>query len=124
MSSLPDFDLNDSKFPQDIHLPLTTDCIFGDEVLFLRAASLYRLASPEGPGEFLNEFAKIPRFFPGSDFAAFLTNGPSLLTHLLDAYRSRDFARLETTMTRITDSYIRAFSTGTLIEDYYSLNTN
>ncbi len=124
LQTLQEVDLNTSAFPADLYLPLTTDCSFGDEVLFLRAASMYYLSSPEESREFLNEFAKIPRFFPDSDFAAFLTNGQTLLTGLVESYQAGDFERLAKTMTRITDAYIRAFSTGTVIHDYFSLNTN
>ncbi len=119
---LTDVDLNETGLSNGIVLPFTSDCTFGDEILFLRAASLYRLSEPRYSMAFLTEFANIPRFFPASDLAHFLTRDTSLLGSLTDAYEQHDFVFIETLVNRMIDAYVQTFSEGNLIEKNYSFN--
>lgn len=121
-AELKNVDLNQGRFPADLFLPLTNDCTFGDEILFLQAASLYKMSRPEDAMNFISEFAKIPRFFPDSDMARFLTNEPSLLASLIDHYQNGDTEKLTALLEKMIDSYLKAFSNGTLQEESYTLN--
>ncbi len=122
LASLDDIDLNDSRFPGSLFLPITNDCTFGDEVLFLRAASTYRLSGRDASEKFINEFAKIPRFFPNSDLALFLTNGNRILQRLIKAHEEKQHEIVHELVLRLINSYIKTFSNGTLIEEFYTFN--
>lgn len=121
-ATLKDINLNYSHFPPDIFLPLTNDCIFGDEILFLRAASMYKTSPTEDAMNYIAEFAKIPRFFPDSDMAKFLTNGQSILTSLIRYHENGDGEQVNKLLEKMIDSYLRAFSNGTLQEGSYTYN--
>ncbi len=118
LTSLSDLDLNYAEFPESLHLPITSDCSFGDEVLFLRAASMYRLSDPE----FVNEFAKIPRFFPNSDLARFITNGNTIMKRLLEYQKKEQHDKVNELVSKMVESYLKTFSNGTLIEELYTMN--
>jgi len=119
---LANIDLNHSRFPRDVYLPITYDCTFGDEVLFLRAASMFKLKQRFEPGTTLAEFAKIARFFPNSDLAGFLTNGEALLSQMLNRYEDKDFEELDRLINNLIASYVKSFSSGSLKEETYTLN--
>ncbi|MFQ5650491.1 MAG: hypothetical protein ACE5IY_11165 [bacterium] len=122
LASLRDIDMNDSRFPEHIYVPITNDCTFGDEILFLRAASMYKLSLQRRSGEFIDEFAKIPRFFPTSDLARFLTNGNHILTDLIEYQRKEQYDSLDALVLKMIKSYIKTFSNGTLMEEFYTFN--
>lgn len=122
IATLDDVNLNHVRFPEDIFLPLTNDCTFGDEVLFLKAASLYKVSKLDDAMNYIIEFAKIPRFFPNSDMARFLTNGQSLLVNLIAHYEKGETQQLSALLEKMIDSYLKAFSSGTLQEETYTLN--
>lgn len=122
LATLSDIDLNDTRFPEDIYLPITNDCTFGDELLFLRAASMYKLLPEGSADECINEFAKIPRFFPQSDLARFMTNGSQILTTLIAAHQLGQKHKVDELVSKMIDSYIKTFSSGPLIEEFYTLN--
>ncbi|NIR51891.1 hypothetical protein GWO43_25285 [candidate division KSB1 bacterium] len=122
INQLGDFDLNESHFPQYLYVPLTYDCTFGDELLFLRAASLYKSSNNTDPNEYIAEFAKIPRFFPESDVSKFLSNGEAILSRMIDYYEAGDSKSLNELLDRVINSYIKAFSKGTLREETYTFN--
>ncbi len=120
-AELEAIDLNDSHFPPDLFLPLASDRRFGDEILFLKAAALYKI-SPHAAGQYIAEFAKIPRFFPDSDMAKFLTNGPSLLASLMTHFDKGEIEQAAALVEKIIESYLKAFSSGTLKEESYTFN--
>lgn len=122
LKALSGFDLNESRFPVDIFLPLTHDRTFGDEVLFLRAASMFKMPEEYRPRDYVTEFAKIPRFFPNSDLARFLTNGNDIMTRIVEDYETHDSERLVRLVTKTIDSYLKTFSSGTLNENIYTQN--
>ncbi len=122
IAALEGVDLNQSRFPTDLFLPLTNDCTFGDEILFIKAASLYKVSKLNDAMDYIVEFAKIPRFFPDSDMAKFLTNGESLLTNLISHYEKGEAQQLSALLEKMIASYIKAFSNGTLQEETYTLN--
>lgn len=122
LTQLQNIDLNHSHFPRNVYLPITYDCTFGDEVLFLRAASMFKLKQSFEPGVTLSEFAKIPRFFPNSDLAGFLMNGQALLLQMLESYENKDFEELDALINNLIASYIKSFSSGSLKEETYTLN--
>ena len=119
---LQDLDLNETRFPEGVFVPLTADETFGDELLFLKAASQYRQTDGGDLQACLREFAKIPRFFPGSDLSRFLTKGPDLLSNLIDYYEQNETEKLEALLDRIIQSYITAFSGGALREEAYTVS--
>ena len=121
LETLADTDLNDTDFPDDIFVPVTYDCSFGDEVLFLRGAALYRLANRND--ELITciaEFAKIPRFYPDSDLARFLMKGDHVLEQMVDAYDNGDVAQVRKLLEKIIESYLRSFETKALKETTYT----
>jgi len=122
VAKLQNIDLNHSQFPEQIYLPITYDCTFGDEVLFLRAASMFKLREGLVTGDILAEFAKIPRFFPNSDLAGFLTDGEALLSQMLQYYEHGETEALDTLVNNMIASYIKSFSSGSLIQETYTLN--
>jgi len=79
---------------------------------------MYRLSDPA----FIDEFAKIPRFFPNSDFSRFLTNGNQLLGRLLSHYERQEAESVRELVTKMVESYLKTFSDGTLIEKLYTFN--
>jgi len=118
---LGEIDLNAARFPPHLFLPVTQDHVFGDEVLFLKGAVLYKL-NPRVANDYISEFAKIPRFFPDSDLAKFLTTEDEILTRMIEFYENNNFQALEALLTRIIFSYINAFSNGLLKEESYTYN--
>ena len=124
LNVLDGFDLNAGHLTDGLFLPFTGDCTFGDEVLFLRAVSLYKLSDPEHLMNALTEFAKIPRFFPKSDLGKFLTNHNELLANLTDAYEAGNFESLNERIEKMIQAYVKTFSNGTLLERHYSFNLN
>lgn len=117
---LNDVDLNDTIFPDRIFLPLTRDCTFGDEILFLKAAALYKIARGNGTTDYVAEFVKIPRFFPDSDLAKFLTNDQAILPQMISYYEIGDRVKLRSLIDRIIETYLTTFSTSTLKEKAYT----
>lgn len=122
LKTLDGLNLNESTFPENLYLPITSDCTFGDEILFLRAAATYKQADAGDLGNVVSELAKIPRFFPGSDLGRFLTNGQSILPHLIDYYERNDTPKMRQLIERVIDSYIKTFSGDALIEQFYTFN--
>lgn len=122
LTVLEDIDPNQPFFPEHIYLPITHDCSFGDEVQFLKAASLFKLDPDAEPLMYITEFAKIPRFFPNSDLSKFMTNGEGVLSELLDTYEAGDLDAVRKLVEKMIDSYIRSFSQGTLKEESYTYN--
>ncbi len=122
LENLNEINLNDSFFPQDIFLPLTGDCTFGDEILFLKAASMYKISKSSDADAYIAEFAKIPRFFPNSDLAKFLTNGEALIFKMIDYYESKDTDNLDKLVNSLIYSYVESFSIGRLKEESYTFN--
>lgn len=122
LTQLESIDLNHSRFPKNVYLPITYDCTFGDEVLFLRAVSMFKLKQPFQLEATLSEFAKIPRFFPDSDLAGFLTNGEALLSQMLKKYENKDLEGLDRLIHNLIASYVKSFSSGSLKEETYTLN--
>jgi len=124
LNVLDGFNLNAGHLSDGLFLPFTGDCTFGDEVLFLRAVSLYKLSDPGHAMNSLAEFAKIPRFFPRSDLGKFLTNHNALLANLTDAYEAKNLELLASQVDKMIQAYVKTFSNGTLLERYYSFNLN
>lgn len=122
LKSLDGLNLNESVFPEDLYLPITSDCTFGDEILFLRAAATYKQSDGGDLGNVVSELAKIPRFFPGSDLGRFLTNGRSILPHLMDYYERNDTLKMRELIERVIDSYIKTFSGDALSEQSYTFD--
>ncbi len=120
LNSLQEVDFSQTGFPMNIYLPLTTDHTFGDEILFLRAASFFKISDPLNSKEFLAEFAKIPRFFPNSDLAKFLTNGEPLLFKLTQYYEDQNLSGLNDLVNKMIKSYMESFSNGALKEQTYT----
>jgi hypothetical protein len=118
---LDEIDLNAARFPQHLFLPVTQDHVFGDEVLFLKGAVLYKL-NPRAANDYISEFAKIPRFFPDSDLARFLTTEDEILTRMIEFYKNNNLQALEALLTRVIFSYLNAFSNGLLKEESYTYN--
>ena len=117
---LASLDINKTKFPKHIYLPVTYDCTIGDEILFLRAASIFKLNDRSRLEDCLQEFAMIPRFFPDSDFAKFLLNGDTLMSRMLEFYRNQKYTELEILINDMIQSYIKSFSDGSLREESYT----
>lgn len=123
LKNISEIDLNDAHFPENIFLPITRDRYFGDEVLFLKGIAQYKLALSEDPGEELVQtLAKIPRFFPRSDLAQFLTNGKDILHELLVAHEAQEQAILDDLVERMVEAYIESSAGGTLVERFYTFN--
>jgi hypothetical protein len=122
LNILRDLDLNDTQFPAHLFLPLADDRTFGDEVLFLKAASIFKISGVASAGEVIAEFAKIPRFLPHSDLASFLTRGEAPLFKILESYEKQDEEELVRLVSKMIESYVRTFSNGTLKEDIYTHN--
>ncbi|MFQ5602807.1 MAG: hypothetical protein ACE5HS_06020 [bacterium] len=122
LTELKEIDLNDTYFPESVFLPLTSDCLFGDEVLFLKAITLYKTAEQSSANDYLAEFAKIPRFFPDSDLARFLTKGEATLYELIDFFESHNTAQLDHLLGRLINSYTKTISDGALKEETYTFN--
>ncbi|MCG8608616.1 hypothetical protein MJD09_26970 [bacterium] len=119
---LRDLDLNDTQYPAHLFLPLAGDRTFGDEVLFLKAASIFKISGVAAADEFINEFAKIPRFLPHSDLASFLTSGGAPFFKILESYEKHDEQELIRLVSKMIESYIRTFSNGNLKKDLYTHN--
>ncbi|RMF58677.1 MAG: hypothetical protein D6743_17390 [Calditrichaeota bacterium] len=117
---LKEVNLNDVSFPRHLYVPVTSDCTFGDEVLFLQAASMFKLGRP--PEEYLAEFAKIPRFFPSSDLAKFLTRRGNILATMIRYVERGEQDELAALTERVIRAYIESFSIGTLKEEVYTYN--
>ena len=122
LNHLNGIDLNDTRFPTDIFLPLTEDGVFGDEILFLKAAAMYRLSTATGAKDYVAELAKIPRFFPFSDMAKFLTQGDGLLFTLVKYHQERDERNFNKLANGMIQSYLEAFANGALKEESYASN--
>lgn len=121
---LENIDLNNSQMPENIYLPITNDCSFGDEVLFLKAACLFYLKNDIKSYDFINEFAKIPRFFPRSDLAKFLTDGQTAVEDMLTYREANDQQGLTVLVRKLIQAYIKTFSNGTLIHKVYTYHFN
>ncbi len=120
LKSLEEVDLSQTRFPGNIYLPLSNDGTFGDEILFLRAVSLFKIFDPLNSKEYLAEFANIPRFFPNSDLAKFLINGESLLSKLTQYYEKQNLNGLNDLVNKMINSYMESFSNGALKEQTYT----
>lgn len=121
---LSSIDLNNTQMPENIYLPLTNDCNFGDEILFLKAACLFYLNSDFESHDFINEFAKISRFFPRSDLAKFFTDNQTITDDLLTYFEGNDRQNLTLLVRKLIQAYIKTFSNGTLTHEVYTYHFN
>ncbi len=123
LRNVEQIDLNDTEFPHDLYLPITNDYTFGDEVLFLKAISIYELSSGTEKGRtFINEFAKIPRYFPASDLAQFLIQDDAILSALIEQHEAGNPQEMDKLVRKIVMSYVKTFSNGTLLKNFYTYN--
>ncbi|MFQ5864176.1 MAG: hypothetical protein ACE5IW_02995 [bacterium] len=122
LSNLNEIDLNDAQFPKNVFLPLTYDCTFGDEILFLKTASMFMNPKKVELSEIINEFAKIPRYFPNSDLGRFITHHKDILSTILENFEKKNMDEINRLFIKIINSYIKSFSSGTLNEIQYAYN--
>lgn len=119
---LKDINLSLTRFPDNIYLPLTNDCTFGDEILFLKGAARFKISDPINSKNYLADFANILRFFPNSDLARFFGSGHSLLSTIIKYHEAQDSEKLEQLISQVIEWHIRSFFNGMSKPDLYTHN--
>lgn len=122
LSCVDDVHLNQTSFSGLIHLPVTSDCTYGDELLFMKGASIFKLSGKPLSSDYLNAFANILRYFPRSDLAKFLNGDDKLFAKLIQYQANRNTEKLNVLVNKMIQSYLYSFSEGTLQVETYTYN--
>jgi len=122
LASVERIPVNGEPVPAWLALPTTSDCTLGDEALFVKAVSLYKLSGDPLSMEYLAALAAIGRFYPRSDMAIFLLSGENILAALLHYHATRQQEKVDRLVNRMLQSYLDSFSEGELQVGTYTYN--